>query len=172
LRLYAYTNGNPISYRDPDGTDPVLAAIGALGGFGFGYISGLIEGQSGHELLVHALEDAAFGGLTGLTDGLNLAGALTVNVGINAAGEAYKEGIDQLATGCGKFNGTKIAFAGLGGLVGDLGGKLAGSALSSARTELTHVFQESSPILEAIIGTNISGAISLTPAIITRANAP
>jgi hypothetical protein len=123
-------------------------------------------------LLVHALEDAAFGGLTGLTDGLNLAGALTVNVGINAAGEAYKEGIDQLATGCGKFNGTKIAFAGLGGLVGDLGGKLAGSALSSARTELTHVFQESSPVLEAIIGSNISGAISLTPAIITRANAP
>lgn len=148
------------------------AAIGFVGGLAYGYVSGVIEGQSGSALYEHALEDAAFGGLTGLTDGLNLVGALATNVAINSAGEAYKQGIDQLSTGCGSFNATKIVFAGAGGLLGDLGGKLVGSALSSSATELTHIVQDSSPYLESIAGSNISGAISLVPSIITRTAGP
>jgi hypothetical protein len=140
-----------------------------VGGFIYGGIAGAIEGQSGNALLVHALQDAGIGALTGLTDGLNLGWQLAANVGINAAGEVYKKSLDQLSTGCGKFDGTKIAFAGAAGLVGDLGGKLIGSSFASGATELSHVLQESSEVTESLFGTNISGILGLAPSIITRA---
>jgi hypothetical protein len=137
-----------------------------VGGVIYGGIAGMIEGQSGNELFLHALQDGSIGALTGLTDGLNLGWQLAANAGINAAGEAYKEGLDQLSTGCGKFNGTKIAFAGAAGLVGDLGGNLIGSSLASGATELSHVLQESSAVTESLtrrykyIGRSWSNAVN------------
>jgi RHS repeat-associated protein len=66
INLYAYSFENPVSYRDPDGKDPFLAAIGFGGGLVYGTISGLIEGKSAGEIAINALEDASIGGLTGM----------------------------------------------------------------------------------------------------------
>jgi hypothetical protein len=161
-------NGNPISYRDPDGRDPLLAAIGFGGGLIFGTISGLIEGKTASEIAINALEDASLGGLTGLTDGLNLVGTLSLNAGINAAGEAFKEQVGIWNTGCEKLNGTKIAFAGGSGLLGDLGGRVVSGGFAEAATVATHVVQESSDVLASILGANISGVLSLVPGTIER----
>jgi len=117
----------------------------------------------------HALEDGAIGGLTGLTDGLNLVARVGTNAAINAVGEAYKEEVSYMNSGCPKeFNATRITFAAVGGAFGDLGGDLIGHALASSATALSHVVQESSAILEMLFESNISGAISLTPAAIER----
>jgi hypothetical protein len=70
--VYAYVQGNPVSYVDRDGETPVEAAIGAGIGAGFGLVTGLIEGKRGYDLFENILEDAGFGAMTGLTDGLNL----------------------------------------------------------------------------------------------------
>jgi hypothetical protein len=107
-------------------------------------------------------------GLTGLTDGLNLVGSLSLNVGINAAGEAFKEQVGIWSTGCGKLNGTKIAFAGASGLLGDLGGRVVSGGFAGAATAATHIIQEGSDVLASGIGANISGVLSLVPGTIER----
>jgi hypothetical protein len=74
-----------------------------------------------------------------------------------------------MSSGCPReFNATKITFAAVGGAFGDLGGDLIGHAFASGTTALSHLLQESSPILEILFESDISGAISLTPAVIER----
>jgi hypothetical protein len=51
--MYAYV-GNPISYRDPDGEDPLLAVIGAGAGLLYGLANGVIAGDSRNELIADA----------------------------------------------------------------------------------------------------------------------
>jgi hypothetical protein len=165
---YAYVGGNPVSYLDPDGTGPVEAGIGAAVGFAWGFGEGLIEGKSLRDSAINGGIDAAFGALTGLTDGLNLVARIGVNAGISAAGEAYKEARDIGITGCGNLNGTKIAFAAGTGILGDLGGDLGSSAVSSSYYAASHVFEDASSNLAAFLGANISGAINLVPPAIIR----
>lgn len=167
--FYAYVGGNPLSYIDRTGKGPVEAGIGFAVGFGFGLIDGLINHESGWDLVNHGLEDGAFGGLTGLTDGLNLVGKLAANAGINAAGEAFKEGVDQLETGCGHFSGTKIAFAATTGLFGDLGGKLVAGRLADTASGIAHSIMEASDPLEALVGGSISGSVGTVPTTIEAA---
>ena len=115
------------------------------------------------------MEDAGIGGLTGLTDGLNLVPRVLANVGINAVGEGYKEWVSYMSTGCPReFDGTKIALAGATGVLGDLGGNLVGHALAGRATALTHILQESSLSIEQFVNANINGALSLAAPIIDR----
>jgi len=164
---YSYGYGNPINHRDPDGHGPAEAAVGFLLGGIWGYVDGLIEGQSDAALWQHALEDASIGGLTGLTDGLNWL-TIPANVALNASGEYFKETVRNWETGCTEISGARIGLAGVSGLVGDFGGKLASMNSALSLTEATHVIQEESSLLSTAIGSNISGVLSAPQSIIER----
>jgi hypothetical protein len=167
--LYAYVAGNPISFRDPAGEGPAEALIGAAIGGGWGLVTGLIEGERGYDLMNHILEDASIGGLTGLTDGLNLIAApglnLAARAGLNAAisgiGEAYKEEVSYMSTGCPKeFSGNKIALSALSGATGSLFGSALSSAASLSYAAKFHALYEDPEVLSAFFGSNIEGALS------------
>lgn len=116
--FYAYAGGNPIVHRDPSGHFIVEAGIGLVVGGVFGYVSGLISGDSGDQLWHDAATGAITGGLMGLTDGASLLGA-GLNFGIGAGGEYARQ---EWNYGC----VTDPAAIGVGGALGALGGGLTG----------------------------------------------
>lgn len=124
LSFYAYASGNPIVFRDPSGHFIVEAGVGFVLGGAFGYVSGLISGDTGDQLWHDAAAGAITGGLMGLTDGASLLGA-GLNFGIGAGGEYARQ---EWNYGCVTSAGDIALAGGLGAIGGGLTGGLNGIA--------------------------------------------
>jgi RHS repeat-associated protein len=160
INFYAYGYENPLGYVDHTGKDPILAGVGALLGGAWGFASGYLSGDRGSALLNDSVVGFAAGGLAGLTDGLSLIEGMSARAGISMGLEAYREGVNGLESGCVKFNGGDIAFAGLSSVLGDVVGNLDASQVASGLGEGLDWNPDPSPLRATIVGANASGAAS------------
>ena len=117
LNWYAYANGNPVSYVDPDGQFAHIligSGIGAIVGVGAQAIGDLIRGEvSGWNEYAGALVGGAVtGGLVTATGGASLAISATARVAITvasgatgaASGNLFEQGFSDRA-----FSGSEFA---------------------------------------------------------------
>lgn len=91
-------NGNPVSYRDPQGKELTLALIGGGLGAAYGAINGYLAGDRGWELAADIAAGGGSGALIGLTNGLSLVQGAIVNAGI----ESYRQLAVSAISGCQK----------------------------------------------------------------------
>ena len=92
---YAYCNGNPVNFVDPDGEVPIFV-ITALIGAGVSGITAVIEGKSASEVLAATLGgavDGAIGGL-GLLSGVGTLGAIGLGTLGGGAGDFVEQSIN------------------------------------------------------------------------------
>lgn len=169
LSFYAYVGGNPLSYRDPTGQFIPEAVAGLVVGAAWGYVSGLVSGDHGDQLLHDVEVGAVVGGLAGLTDGGSLladtgvsafwkgAGVLA-RVGLNAGGEAVRQKINY---GCVNNIGN-VALAGGLSVAGDLVGSIAGGIKGITGEELEGVASGVNTAISSVPGGAISAAVSAT----------
>jgi RHS repeat-associated protein len=168
LNLYAYAEGDPVLYRDPEGRDPVSAVVGAGIGAAWGLVRGALAGDTGWQLVTDAGAGAATGGLAGLTDGLSLIEGTAADSVLSSGIEAYRQLINGAMHGCLQTNGAEIAFAGAGSVLGDLSGFLAGSA-PDGLVQALHYDPGVDGMIQTLVGGNVSGAVSAAPSAIQGA---
>jgi hypothetical protein len=158
--------GNPISYRDPDGEDPLLAVIGAGAGLLYGLANGVIAGDSRNELIADAIAGAASGGLIGLTDGLSLIGG----IGFGAVTESYRQIANSAITGCDKFDKRGVAFAAAGSAFGDLVGGASSLIRAEGASVANHAIfvPEEYDNLAKFISLNVGGIATIPYSAVTR----
>jgi RHS repeat-associated protein len=168
--FYAYVDGNPISYRDPDGEDPLLAVIGAGAGLLYGLANGVIAGDSRNELIADAIAGAASGGLIGLTDGLSLIGGIGFGAVTNAGIESYRQIANSAITGCDKFDKRGVAFAAAGSVFGDLVGGASSLIRAEGASVVNHAIflPEEYDNLAKFISLNVSSIANMPYSAITR----
>jgi hypothetical protein len=168
--VYAYTNGNPISYRDPSGKDPLLALVGVIAGTGYGIVNGIIAGDSRNELIADAVAGAAQGGLIGLTDGLSLLESVSFNAVANAGIESYRQIANSAITGCNKFDERGVAFASAGGVFGDLVGGASSLIRAEGASVANHAIflPEEYDNLAKFISLNTGGIAQMPYSAVTR----
>jgi RHS repeat-associated protein len=168
--FYAYVGGNPISYRDPDGEDPLLAVIGAGAGLLYGLANGVIAGDSRNELIADAIAGAAGGGLIGLTDGLSLLGGIGFGAVTNAGIESYRQIANSAITGCDKFDKRGVAFAAAGSVFGDLVGGASSLIRAEGASVANHAIflPEEYDNLAKFISLNVSGIANMPYSAVTR----
>lgn len=130
--IYAYVGGNPVSYVDPNGTDPILAGLGLVIGGGFGYLGGVIAGDTGQQLLNDTLAGAATGGLAGLTDGLSHLSGIGTRAGLVAAIDAGRQAANSSeCKGSVSVSPLGVAVAAGGSVFGDALGAGPGDGLQA-----------------------------------------
>jgi RHS repeat-associated protein len=109
---YAYCNGNPVNFVDPDGEVPVFV-VTALIGAGVSGITAVIEGKSASEVLAATLGgavDGAIGGL-GLLPGVGTLGAIGLGTLGGGAGDFVEQSINLAFGNQSKIEGTEIALS-------------------------------------------------------------
>ena len=130
LNFYAYVDGSPLIFRDPEGREFGLALIGVgIGGF-YGLAQGLIAGHGGWELLADAGSGALAGGLAGLTNGMSLWIGVPLRAGIGAGAEAGRQ---MLVDGC--LDPVGIGLAAGSSILGDATTGAVGRAMKGLYSE-------------------------------------
>jgi hypothetical protein len=125
---YTYANNNPYKYTDPDGEFAIQLAATFIGAA----IGGVTEYLTNDNATFSSVARAsAVGGAVGLATSLGggVISSALLGGGANAAGEAA----NQLATG--DFDATKVATAGVTGLVGGALAKNTANAVKGALTK-------------------------------------
>jgi len=124
--VYSYVGGNPVGYRDPHGTDPVIGAtVGLIAGAVQGYLGAAAQNGSASDEIFGAVIGGLGGAAVGAFDPSLGAGTLVIIGAVaGSAGDALGQGIAMHGDPCKKFNfGANIgaaaagAFAGYGGAV-------------------------------------------------------
>ncbi|EDP59511.1 RHS repeat-associated core domain-containing protein [Vibrio sp. AND4] len=130
INLYAYVNGDPLGYVDPDGRNPILIGIGV--GAINGAIGAWVQGGDSDDILVGAYT-GAFGGLLSVIN--PVLGAMVSN----AAGQIYvldRKGRPISCVNLGSVLGAGIGGGAAAGLTAYPGATFLGAQLDLAFSNL------------------------------------
>jgi hypothetical protein len=122
--IYAYTNGNPISYRDPTGKDPLIGAtVGAIAGGIFGGLGAYVQGGSASDIAWAAFLGTLTGaGIGALDPSLGVATLAVIGGAAGGAGDLIGQKIAGGGTLCKPIKWGSTIGAVAGGAIGGAGG--------------------------------------------------
>lgn len=134
INFYRYAFGNPTRYRDPSGTTPPEAVIGAIYGGVYGALGAIAAGGNGNAIAQSAAIGALTGGVLGALSPLGVAGSAIGGAAGGYVGSAWTQYLKNGEIDQGQAVGSALAgavggWAGAG--IGELLDQVGAGALES-----------------------------------------